>query len=94
MTNAGNDRQEIRQVAKEQEPDWQCLPDGAKDLFHRGMHDVEVHYDASDTATLALRRRERTQIPPDGARCRQGQARCHRLADKHAGRPGLIRPGE
>jgi hypothetical protein len=64
MTNAGNDRQEIRQVAKEQEPDWQCLPDGAKDLFHRGMHDVEVHYDASDTATLALRKRESTQIPP------------------------------
>ena len=54
MTAPGDDRQEIRGVAAAQNPVWQILPDGAKDLFHRGMHDVEVHYDTSDTATLAV----------------------------------------
>ncbi|WP_156623912.1 hypothetical protein [Mycobacterium sp. 852002-40037_SCH5390672] len=59
MNTTRTDRQEIRDVADAQDPKWQLMadPDKPKDLFNRGMHQVEVYYDDSDTATLATHKR-------------------------------------
>lgn len=56
------DRQEIRDVADAQDPKWQLMedPDKPKDLFSRGMHEVEVYYDDNDAATQATHKRAGT----------------------------------
>lgn len=59
VSTAPTDRQQIRGVAAAQVPAWQLMedPDRPKDLFDRGMHRVEVYYDDTDTATLAVHKR-------------------------------------
>lgn len=56
------DRQEIRDVAETQDPDWQCMedPNTRKDLFNRNMRQVEVYYDENDAARQATHMRGRT----------------------------------
>lgn len=56
----------------------------AQDLFHREMRDVEVHYDASGNAMLAVPNRGKSQ----GAAVQgvEKQSRGYRLANvNHAG---------